>query len=431
MALQHQDNLIEILGTDGDVMLGGADFTHAVAVQLAEFFCEQYPDYNANELISDKKIYKKFWKAAEDAKIAVNLQNADRTEVSLVIHDNEFEFDYTLKYFNKVFAPFSTRISDTIKRLLATLEKSIHDLTSIILVGGSCRIKAITTLLQDMGARDAQINKELNFDEAVAMGACCQAWNAGKYSGGRENNLLLIDCVPANINIRTDSDTAHTLIKANQTIPFQKSEVFSTGQDNQDGVTIHVSEGPYSVASKNTKVGEFHLQGIERAKRGVPQIEVTFDVDHNGILKVSAKDKKTGVAKEIKVEDDRMTPEQVKKATDEYEAHKEEDEKHGKLLNLKSQCTSMCQDMEDQLESRKDHPKHAEAARKVNDLLVEMRGLSGSNIFEKDENYFMNAMNNLRTDAVIEEVLKAGPAAPDMNNNMPAGVPGPAVDEAD
>jgi len=430
VAQVHPDNLVEILGTDGDVMLGGSDFTKAVAEQLAGFFCEMYSDYKPADLTNDPSVMRKLVANAEEAKIAVNLQNVDRTEISMAIYDNEFEFDYTLKMFNTAFKPFAETIKRIINRLLNKLSLSISQFDSILLVGGSSRIKFITDILHEIGASDRQINRELNYDEAVAMGACLQAFNAGDY-GGKEDTVLLLDVVPANINIRTNEDTATNMISEGTPMPAQKTEVFSTGADNQDGVTIHVSEGPYSVASKNTFIGQFHLTGIEKARRGVPQIEVTFNVDVDGILHVKAKDKKTGVNHEIKIEDNRMTPEQVKQAQEDYKANKDEDQRIGQLLKLKSQIMGMIMDLEEKISTAKDHPKFGTASAFLSTLKGEMMNYTTSNIAQKDEAFFMDKLNGLQSEKDLQEVIAAaGQDAAGSAPGVPAA-PGPNVEEAD
>lgn len=432
---QHQQMIFEVTRTDGDVMMGGSDVTQAIAKFLLQTFNEMNDNsFNTNEIWSDRNARRKLIRAAEYAKIDVNTRDMTRADISIpeLWQGNDFDMDFTLKQFEKIFTPTKEKLFNIVDNVLKTEKLSYSDLHQVILVGGSCRIKKIRETLIEKGVPEKLVNTQLNMDESIAEGAALMAHMVGKYSNDTENQLLLIDVTPMNICIRTNDDNATPLIMAGKAIPARVSQTFTTQSHNQTGVTIHVSEGSSELASSNHLLGVFELTGIEQARRGVPQIEVTFDVDVNGILNVTAKDKKTGVEHTVNMSEARMSNEQVKAYQESAKKTEERDKKIAALLRKKSTVVSTIEDLNDRLETQKQHPKYSEAASELQTHKMQVMGYNTSNIDQVEESYFDNVLEKIQQHAAVGEVLQAAGGAPGAPGaNVPPAAAEPVVEEAD
>jgi len=435
IATQNPDMVVEVVHTDGDVMLGGTDFTNMVMNNLIDRFCEVNGSAYTPALIKkDKSAMKKFLVAAENAKIDVNTRGMDRSGVELVeVFDGlDFSYDYTLSQFNKQVKPLLEKVFTIIDRIMNKAGLSFSQLHQIVLVGGSCRIKEIYQGLLNRQVPDNRINTQLNFDEAVAEGACYMANVIGQYSQDDTNHLLLIDSIPMNINIRTMEDTATPLLEAGKSIPCKVTQTFTTQQHNQSGVTIHISEGQSPLASRNHALGQFELTNIEKAPRGVPQIEVTFHVDVNSILTVSAKDKKTGVSHSLNVSNNRMTPDQINAAKEQHAQNDEKERKIAELLQKKSVTMNAVEDITDRIENLKEHPKFSEVSSMLQNYRMQLIGLNTSNIDAQTPEFFDNMLNDIQSNEGVKEIMQAaGAAGGPQGAPQAAGVPEPTVEEAD
>src|SRR5690554_6427013 len=320
--LELGDGVFEVKATDGDTQLGGDDFDEVIIDWLAEEFIKE----EDIDLRKDPMALQRLKEAAEKAKI--ELSSATNTEINLpYVTATSSGPKHLVKNLSR--AKFEQLADSLIKRTLepckTTLKAAgmqVSDIDEIILVGGSTRIPAIQEAVKKFFGKEP--SKGVNFDEVVALGAAIQ----GGVLTGEVKDVLLLDVTPLSLGIETMGGVMTKLIESNTTIPSKKSEVFSTASDNQPSVEIHILQGERPMAAQNRTIGRFHLDGIPPAPRGIPQIEVTFDIDANGILHVSAKDKATGKEQKIRIEaSSGLTEEEIKKMKEEAEANAESDKK--------------------------------------------------------------------------------------------------------
>jgi molecular chaperone DnaK len=287
---EHQ---FEVLSTNGDTFLGGEDFD----LKLIDYFVDEFKKESGFDLKSDPMALQRLKEAAEKAKI--ELSSSDQTEINLpyITADSSGPKHFVHKITR---AKLESLVEDLVDRSLAPLKLaledaklSISDINEILLVGGQTRMPMVQQKVKDFFGKEPR--KDLNPDEAVAVGAAIQ----GSVLSGDTKDVLLLDVTPLTLGIETLGGIATPLIEKNTTIPTQKSQVFSTAEDNQSAVTVHVIQGERKQAAQNKSLGQFNLTDIPPAARGTPQIEVSFDLDANGILNVAAKDKNTGKEQSI------------------------------------------------------------------------------------------------------------------------------------
>ncbi len=331
--LELGDNVFEVKSTSGDTHLGGDNFDQRVIDWLVQSFKADY----GIDLGQDRMALQRLKEAAENAK--KELSSTQQTEINLpfITADNSGpkHLQYTLTR-----AKFEQLIHDLVEGTREPCEKALKDagvsagdLDAVILVGGSTRIPMVQKLVTEIFGRDP--HKGVNPDEVVALGAAIQA---GVLSGNVDD-VLLLDVTPLSLGIETLGGVFTKLIERNTTIPTRKSQVFSTAEDNQTAVGIHVLQGEREMASENRTLGRFELVGIPPAPRGVPQIEVTFDIDANGIVHVSAKDQGTGKEQSIRIESSSgLSEEEIQKMVKDAEQHAEEDRKARELAELVNQA---------------------------------------------------------------------------------------------
>ena len=318
--LELGDGVFEVKATDGDTHLGGDDFDDRIINWLADGFKEA----EGTDLRKDPMALQRLKEAAEKAKI--ELSSANTTEINLpYITATDSGPKHIVKSLTR--AEFQRLALDLIERTIAPCKSAlknaglnVSDIDDVILVGGSTRIPAIQEAVNKFFGKEP--NKGVNPDEVVAIGAAIQ----GGVLAGDVKDVLLLDVTPLSLGIETMGSVMTKLIEANTTIPSKKSEVFSTASDNQPSVEIHILQGERPMAKDNKTIGRFHLDGIPPAPRGTPQVEVTFDIDANGILNVSAKDKATGKEQKIRIEaSSGLSSEEIEKMKQEAEANAESD----------------------------------------------------------------------------------------------------------
>ena len=331
---EHQ---FEVLSTNGDTFLGGEDFD----LRLIDFFVEELKKDSGFDLKSDPLALQRLKEAAEKAKI--ELSSSEQTEVNLpyITADASGPKHFVQKITR---AKLESLVEDLVDRSISPLETALKDakltkdkIDDILLVGGQTRMPLVQKKVQDFFGKEPR--KDLNPDEAVAIGAAIQ----GSVLSGDTKDVLLLDVTPLTLGIETLGGVATPLIEKNTTIPTQKSQVFSTAEDNQTAVTVHVIQGERKQAAQNKSLGQFNLTDIPPAARGMPQIEVSFDLDANGILNVSAKDKNSGKEQSIVIKaSSGLSDEDIEKMVKDAEANAEDDAKFEELVKVKNNADMLC-----------------------------------------------------------------------------------------
>ena len=325
---EHQ---FEVLSTNGDTFLGGEDFD----LKLIDYFVDEFKKESGFDLKSDPMALQRLKEAAEKAKI--ELSSADQTEINLpyITADSSGPKHFVHKITK---AKLESLVEDLVDRSLSPLKValddaklSVGDIDEILLVGGQTRMPMVQQKVKDFFGKEPR--KDLNPDEAVAVGAAIQ----GSVLSGDTKDVLLLDVTPLTLGIETLGGIATPLIEKNTTIPTQKSQVFSTAEDNQSAVTVHVIQGERKQAAQNKSLGQFNLADIPPAARGTPQIEVSFDLDANGILNVAAKDKNTGKEQSIVIKaSSGLSDDDIEKMVKDAEANAEDDKKFESLVQAKN-----------------------------------------------------------------------------------------------
>jgi molecular chaperone DnaK len=347
------DQQFEVLSTNGDTFLGGEDFDK----RLIEFIVDEFKKEQGIDLSKDQMALQRLKEAAEKAKI--ELSSTEQTDINLpfITADASGPKHLTMKISR---ARFESLVSDLVERTIEPCRQALKDaklktsdIDNVILVGGQTRMPLVQRKVKEFFGKEPR--KDVNPDEAVAIGAAIQ----GGVLSGSVDDVLLLDVTPLSLGIETLGGVMTKLIEKNTTIPAQASQVFSTAEDNQSAVTVHVLQGEREQAIHNKSLGQFNLEGINPAPRGVPQIEVKFDIDANGILNVSAKDKVTGKEQSVVIKaSSGLSEEEIERMVREAEEHADEDRKFHELVSARNQGEALVhatrkslEEMGDQLES--------------------------------------------------------------------------------
>ncbi len=388
------EGVFEVLSTNGDTELGGTDMDQALVDFLADDFKKEYDV----DLRKDPKSLQRLLEAAEKAKM--ELSSTKQTEINLpyiTVIDNEpkhLEKKLTRGKFEEIVSNIVDKTEKPCKQALKDAKLKASDIDHVVLVGGTTRIPYVKEKVEDIFGKPPK--RDVDPMECVAIGAAIQA---GVLSGDVDKDIVLLDVTPLTLSIETLGGVATPLIERNTTVPTKKSKVFSTAADNQTSVEINVLQGERPMASDNKSLGKFHLDGIPPAPRGVPQIEVTFDIDADGILNVTAKDKGTGKEQSIRITGStKLSDSEIDKMKKEAEEHAEEDEKRKEKIEIRNKGDSIVHTAEKTLEELKDKVSD-ENKKKVEDKIKELRkALSGEDLDKIKE----------KTDELSKELQQVG-----------------------
>src|SRR3954469_17072972 len=419
--LEIGDGVFEVKSTNGDTFLGGEDFD----LRVIDYLADEFRKDQGIDLRKDKLARQRLKEAAEKAKI--ELSSSKETEINLpfITADASGPKHLVMKLTR---SKFEQLVEPILKRLMPPVEQAIKDagltpkdIEEIVLVGGSTRIPKVQEMVKEYFGKDP--NKSVNPDEVVALGAAVQAG----VLGGEKTDILLLDVTPLSLGIETLGGVMTPMIQKNTTIPTRKSEVFSTASDNQTSVEVHVIQGERPMAGDNKTLGKFHLVGIPPAPRGVPQVEVTFDIDANGIVNVSAKDVGTGREQKITITaSSGLSKDEIDKMMKDAESHSAEDEKKKAAIEARNRLDGLVYSVEKSFTDNKEKLDSA-AASEIEAAIAESKtALAG-----EDSDAMNNAFERLQTAShKLAEVLYSKTGAAGQGGEETAGAAGEQASSA-